>query len=656
MRMPFASRRRPALDRFSKPHGHGDVSGKGLGRLMGATNLTVVELLVRETIQNSWDARLPGARPEYGAIASFLTPTQLDVLREQLFADLPPSSPLETSLNQRELAGVEIFDRGTKGLDGPLDPRSDAVDSTRSNFVKLVFDIGSTKAAGQGSAGTYGFGKTAAFTAGESKSVVYWSACEDQNGEVQHRLIGVCHGHEYTHADARYTGVHWWGRTAEDGTIWPVVGDEARRIGERLFSRRFEDGETGTSILVLDPLVAHRPMSDNGEPEGSDYEGSSAVRSRGQLTELRRQIAEAASKFAWPKLTAPSEGEHPPMAFHIGGRDDPDPDEIAGGPDLTAYKATLNALRAFQSQDETMTWRGNHQVDGDLLDIHCRAIRVRQSGRNVRVGDLAVARRYNLTTDASESSGSWTVNHLCNMRHDAELVVEYIPRDEIDATAWTWFAVFKPRPDYDDHFAAAEPPAHDAWRPGAGMPEDAQYTVTRAQANVTARLREILRTRRDVAQVSGHSTLRVANKLRSLVPVPTADDSVAPEGRGRGASRSGTGAGGARSRNLAFVESARPGEVLGGRQHYAIRLRSSDAGGSDVRVALEVRARTAQGTDELEPQDVRIDASSRATHVEGAKARFVIPPGDAEDVDVQVPEGVALSVDVTGEAVDADGE
>lgn len=652
---PFASRRRSALDRFSKPHGHGDVSGKGLGRLMGATNLTVVELLVRETIQNSWDARLPGARPEYGAIASFLTPTQLESLREEVFADLPPSSPLETSLSQRALAGVEIFDRGTKGLDGPLDPRSDAVDSTRSNFVKLVFDIGSTKAAGQGSAGTYGFGKTAAFTAGESKSVVYWSACEDEYGEVEHRLIGVCHGHEYTHADARFTGVHWWGRTAEDGTIWPVVGAEARRLGEKLFSRRFEDGETGTSVLVLDPLVAHRPALDSGESDGTEYEGSSVVRSRGQLTELRRQVAEAASKFAWPKLTAPSEGEHPPMAFHVGGRDDPDPDEIAGGPDLTAYKTTLNVLRQFQAQGDKATWNENRQVDGGLLDIQCRAIRVRHGGRNVRVGDLAVARRYNLTADAPEHSGSWTVNHLCNMRHDAELVVEYIPRNEIDATAWTWFAVFKPRPEYDDHFAAAEPPAHDAWRPGAGMPEDAHYTVTRVQTNVTARLRDILRTRRDVAQVSGHSTLRVANKLRSLVPIETAEDSGAPGSRAGGTTRSGKSAGGARSRNLAYVDSAHPGEALGGRQNYAIRLKTAGSGGSDVQVALEIRARTAQGTDELEHQDIRIDASSRAAHVDGAKASFVMPPGEAEDLSVQVPEGVALSVDVTGEAVDADG-
>ena len=51
--------------------------------------------------------------------------------------------------------------------------------------------------------------------------------------------------------------------------------------------------------------------------------------------------------------------------------------------------------------------------------------------------------------------------------HQAELVVRYFERQELDVEGFQWAGVFKPVADVDDSFALAEPPAHDDWVPQA---------------------------------------------------------------------------------------------------------------------------------------------------------------------------------------------
>lgn len=646
-------RRGSPLDRYSKQHDHGAVSGQGLGRLMGATKLTVVELLVRETIQNTWDARLEGRRPEYGAFVRFIPEPRARTLREEVFRDLPPTSPLEESLRRANFATLEVYDRETTGLDGPLDPRSDAVDHT-SNFVKLVFTIGSTKQAGSGSGGTYGFGKTAAFTAGASRSVVYWTVCRNPEGELEHRLIGVCHGDDYSDGGHRYTGVHWWGRMNGGSGLSPIVGEEAKALGEKLFSRRFQEGETGTSIMVIDPLVAKEASDESDDPEEHHerrFEGAGRVQNRADLMELRRQVAAAAAKFAWPKLTPLPETGQPPMKFHIGGDDDPDPDVIAGAPDFEAYKHTLNALREHQRKDAAAESQTTiPTADGQLLNIVCYPIRRRGEGRLLHIGDLAVARQHRLI-DPGADHDALATNALCNMRHDAELVVEYLERQEIDADAWSWYAVFKPRAEFDAHFADAEPPAHDSWTAGHATDQEASITVQRAQRSVDQKLKEFLRRRRSTPKVAGQSTLRVAEALRGFVPETMTEDA--------GSSRSRRSTAGRDPRNgrkeLVVLTSASPVDGVDGRQTFAVELDvSGDEPSSPIGLALEVRARSAVGYEELEEQDVRIWPVGSEAVTRGPRHQRQVEPGERVSLRVEVPRGTAVDLNVTGEKVTAD--
>ena len=55
--------------------------------------------------------------------------------------------------------------------------------------------------------------------------------------------------------------------------------------------------------------------------------------------------------------------------------------------------------------------------------------------------------------------------HSIALMRQAELVVKYYERRELDVEGLQWAGVFKPVMDVDDSFAMAEPPAHDDWVP-----------------------------------------------------------------------------------------------------------------------------------------------------------------------------------------------
>lgn len=632
------------LRRYSKPHGAGDLNSRGLGQIMGSTELSRVELLLRETLQNAWDARLQGTQPVYGAECRLLPAEALAVLRREIFDDLPPESPLEPTLQKQDLAAVEIYDRRTSGLDGPLDPSSGEVDSEHSNFVKLIYDIGSTKPAGGGSGGTYGFGKTAAFTASASRTVVYWTVCRS-NGDLEHRLIAVCHGDDYVHEGIRFTGVHWWGERAdEDGIVLPVRGKEARRLGEVLFARPFADGETGTSLLVLDPLV-DAPADEYADGTDSNSGGLSAVSGRRQLRELQRQISFAVAKYAWPKVTVPPGANEPPMALHIGGNHDTDPASIPGAPNLNPFKHALNALREFQASGTSRAVKDLISADGQLLEVRLQPLKKRPGGH---FGDLVVIKIPNYEDDKALDRGSWAMNRLCNMRHEAELVVNYEEFSNVEAEGYAWFAVFKPRAEFDAHFAAAEPPAHDRWTPGGNMSSDAFATVKSAQTSVPRWIRKLLAP--EVPSVSGgsESAVTVAEELRGFVPTERAyvDDT------GRSSSGARTGARGRSvSSNVELVWSSV--EQVSATQHkYSLHLQAGDA--RETAAELRVKARTSGKSETFDEGDVRIHWQGEPEAVISDASRYELDAGERISVDIYVPAESAIDVDITGKAL-ADG-
>ena len=278
---PFEGR---SLGWFPKQFSPGDIDGVGAKRLLGTPNIDPAWVLVREMGQNSWDAR--GASPSIDFILNLrlLRGPVMEILRRRIFTDDPPKTGLAELLRHDEIWALEVSDRGTVGLGGPI--RNDlAVDpGVDTDFIDLVFNIGAPRDVYLGG-GTYGFGKTISYVTSSVGTILIWSRCEGSSG-LEHRLIGSAIGDGFNMDGLRFTGRHWWGNViASEGRVEPVVGDLAEELGEAVFAARFDRDLTGTSILILDPQL------------GGDSPEKNV-----------KLLAEAVVWNLWPKLLAEQSG------------------------------------------------------------------------------------------------------------------------------------------------------------------------------------------------------------------------------------------------------------------------------------------------------------------------------------------------------------
>ena len=425
------------LDWFPKAFTPGDMDGAGAIKLLGTSKLTPVEILVRETAQNSWDARNVGEELRYSIHLRTLSGSQVNLLRTHVFADGAESLGLGNSLAKSQVQVLEISDRGTSGLNGPI--RNDRIvpKSQPTNFIDLILNVGAPPDTATGG-GTYGFGKTVAYSSSNSGTVLFWSHSRE-NGGIESRLIGSGIGDGFTRDGLRYTGRHWWGRVPSQDVsrVEPITGAEAELLGNKLFSKGFCKDETGTSLLIIDPELTDL---DATGPAPTDL-----------ARDYVNRVSTAILRHLWPKLI-PDPRIHQmniQLWFENTPVSIPDP---SGVPFLNPF---VSALKAVRDSDN-----GGYDSSTDLFTkvwtIDCK--RPRKA-----LGHLGLTR--GLIPPSSLPPEGWgrEAHHVCLMRNEAELVVEYLPCNELSVAGFQWGAVFKPMADLDPTFAKSEPPTHDAW-------------------------------------------------------------------------------------------------------------------------------------------------------------------------------------------------
>lgn len=601
----------PHLQWFPKPFGAGDTDGTGAQRVLGRPDIELASLLVRETAQNSWDARLRGVVPSFDIRFRSLDETTREVLRWNIFHESAPNLGLKDALERPDLTAVEISDRRTRGLGGPTRNDIEPLLGETTDYADFILTIGAPPDQAHGG-GTYGFGKTASYLASKCSTILVWSRSRDSRGAVVERLVGSAMGPTFVMDGQRFTGRQWWGvdnRTEHSGGVFqvqPAEGVSAARLGKELFERGFEDDETGTSILIL-------------QPEGSD-----------DPDVLVDAWARAISENLWPKMgETHEECRRMDIALHSNGAKVSLMDEYQS-PVLRAKIACLEAVRRRQS---------GVVDDHPLLrveEIHCR--RPKQL-----LGHLALMRVFGVSDDDPMFSTSNTVTY---MRHEAELVVRAEGFNWAPDSFGRWVGVFKPTVEVDHHFASAEPPAHDLWNPQG-------LTDRKSKTFVNVGLREI---RDRTSQFLKPNDVGV----NSDTSVPTGALSAALAGLAGSAhgSRATPRTRGRRAASARTQRSVRPKvEVLevtplpqtddrvpSGRQATRIALQVTgthaavDVQASDLAVAIDGGRIAA---DDLVALDAWTTDSGTTNH--GSSIRTV--PGRTFYADISYPEGIAIEFD-----------
>lgn len=420
----------------------GNLASEGVKNQLGRPRLDQLTVLIRESVQNSWDAHDP-ASPQitFDLRVETAEPSMLRVLKDSVFHQEPENFGIgerlaELATNPDSAAPfhmVIISDRHTSGLGGPT--RADVLEHDGDephDFVDFLRNIGQPPDKSHGG-GTFGYGKAALYAVSQQSVILSWTQCRYQ-GKTQKRLIVTGLGDGYTVLEGenrgRYTGRHWWGAFRDD-LVEPLLNARAEAVAKALGLPLFEPGVNGTTIAILD----------------ADF---GLNRTAKEATVI---MTEALLWNFWPKMVRDASGK-PAIQFSVSlnGEDQPLPPLRDAHP-ISGFADAYGFLKAKRSGQAATTF-------GTYQEVWCRKPKVLLGWLALTRGRVAAKRLH--ATSGTGGIHSESSHHMALMR-DAELVVRYLDGPALQAGKYEYSGVFIAHRDVDRSFAAAEPPTHDDW-------------------------------------------------------------------------------------------------------------------------------------------------------------------------------------------------
>lgn len=455
------------------------TGGNKLGGLPLAGHLGLPALLVREAVQNSWDARddRRGEAPVRFQIDGWdLDTDALDRLRSLLpvneldgfqrtdeAPDLRGILHPASALSRQSVRILVISDRNTVGLCGPSRSgtqwspirHGESLGRGQQRFANFVRNVGRAAAdIGDGDGGAYGLGKGALWMASECGTVLVHTRTTDEHGEPVERWIGTVHGEHFYSGGEEFTGRHFIGIESDGGVLEPLIGDAAAQAARLLPLPAYSFGDRpvdGTSIVIVAPRLS------------LDWR-----------TEMNR-LRDAVRWHSWPKRVPGVRG--PEVGADIDVRmtwnnhvvEVPEPLE---DPEIRPYaKALLDCARDRNSEEEHRDVVAECHRPRKILGL----AKFRSGGtsdQNVfhitlthqELIDAPRATALGATDDepAVDFDAPW--GQMALIRREPLLLVRYEPIGGPDEAA-TEVGVFLSAEDseVEEALTRAEPPAHDDW-------------------------------------------------------------------------------------------------------------------------------------------------------------------------------------------------
>lgn len=447
-----------------EPMGLGGLTGQGFRNLLGRPRLVPVELLLREAVQNSWDAR---KRQKEGGIRFGIRIRNLERGEEQQFRkvfsqdDSFEPGPVNTLARQLASRGpirvMELCDYGTIGLCGKCHP-NEPTGGTPSRFGNFFFEIGRSHE-DSGDGGTYGFGRSSLYIVGMAALVVVDTlAVEDDRTERRMMACRIGESFEVRSGvhRGRYTGRHFWGRNP-DGVPQPVRGREAAELAAGLgMPAREGAGRTGTTIMIPWPV---------------------------QEVDNTVGIGQALLHSLWPKMV-PIDGRRP-IVFEL--EVDGKRQELLEPDAHPEYSLFVRALEAARRRKEGPLARPISTLRPQRVTGHL--------GMAITASDVIPSALPAMASDdEAPTLDERPINSVALMR-PTELVVRYMRIPGVDQAGRAWAGVFicDDATEVRTAFALAEPPAHDDWIADRLSDKTQKYLVRKTlQSQLPEAVRDLL--------------------------------------------------------------------------------------------------------------------------------------------------------------------
>jgi hypothetical protein len=216
------------IDHFPLKYSPMQLTGSALKRAIQNNNLNLLDLLVRESIQNSLDAAID-KKEDHCVSMEFKIEKQ-----GNFFENLPHIGSHLKKLNLNDCKMLSIIDSGTTGLSEPFSMMVDSAQFS-SNFCKLVYEIAKPQKQ-EGSGGSWGIGKTIYYQIGIGL-VLYYTKIYNQESKKTKEALAICLVENEENLDeirisTTKTGVDWWGKTmsTNEGTQYSMAITDQNEI------------------------------------------------------------------------------------------------------------------------------------------------------------------------------------------------------------------------------------------------------------------------------------------------------------------------------------------------------------------------------------------------------------------------------------------
>ena len=248
-------------------------SGSSLLKLIQNNNMPVLDLLVRESIQNSLDAK--NEKDPYVTVDFFTGEFNKLSLNNEL-------EGITDSLNKKywnqEYKYIAVRDSNTVGLTGKLH-YDEVTDNQYGNLLKLIYEISKPQET-EGAGGSWGLGKTVYFRVGIGL-VIYYSRIINEQGQYESRLAASLVENEME-TDSLIPalpgkskrGIAWWGQNIGENKTKPITDEKYIEQILKIFNMDPYEGDlTGTTIII--PYIDEHMLLENNQIEYKDGEDNS---------------------------------------------------------------------------------------------------------------------------------------------------------------------------------------------------------------------------------------------------------------------------------------------------------------------------------------------------------------------------------------------
>jgi uncharacterized membrane protein YgcG len=293
-------------------------SGKSLLRLIQNNDISRLDLLVRESVQNSLDAgdRIDGHKSvnvdfTVGTVKTESISGYFEGIEDRLNSGFPGMHKY-----------LAIRDSNTTGLTGPVSYSDMKNDDNYGNLLKLVYEISKPQDQ-DGSGGSWGLGKTVYFRIGTGLVLYYSRIAGSRTGEYSSRLAAALVEDEKKATSLLPKrrlprGIAWWGQAdpADSSQTMPVTDErEIREMLDSFGISPYSGSETGTMIII--PFVDEKKLLKETEPES----GENSTVPYWCRSSLEDYLYIAAQRWYAPRIDNPKYQYGQYLRFSVNGKE-----------------------------------------------------------------------------------------------------------------------------------------------------------------------------------------------------------------------------------------------------------------------------------------------------------------------------------------------